>query len=92
MVIQAPVAHVCNLRYLGGRDQEDHGFRPAKVKSSQDGITTVKAGCGWFQASQGTKFTRRHHNSKSWVWWHTHVIPATTGNRTRKVTVQADPG
>jgi hypothetical protein len=62
MVIQAPVAHVCNLRYLGGRDQEDHGFRPAKVKSSQDGITTVKAGCGGthmsFQLLQETELGR----------------------------------
>jgi hypothetical protein len=25
---RAPVAHACNPRYSGGRDQEDHGSRP----------------------------------------------------------------
>jgi hypothetical protein len=34
---------VCgNLRYLGGRDQEDQGSRPAQAKSSQDSISTSK--------------------------------------------------
>jgi hypothetical protein len=26
---QAPVAHAYNLSYSGGRDQEDHGSKPA---------------------------------------------------------------
>jgi hypothetical protein len=30
------VAHTCNPRYLGGRDQEDHGSRPAWAKIKQD--------------------------------------------------------
>jgi hypothetical protein len=30
----APVAHVCNPSYSGGRDQEDHGSKPAWVNSS----------------------------------------------------------
>jgi hypothetical protein len=25
----APVAHACNPSYSGGRDQEDHGLKPA---------------------------------------------------------------
>jgi hypothetical protein len=35
---QVPVAHVCNPSYSGGRDQEDHGFKPAQANSSQDPI------------------------------------------------------
>jgi hypothetical protein len=29
-----PVAHVCNPSYSGGRDQEDHGSKPAWAYSS----------------------------------------------------------
>jgi hypothetical protein len=29
------VAHTCNLSYLGGRDQEDCGSKPAQANSSQ---------------------------------------------------------
>jgi hypothetical protein len=29
---QAPVAHTCNPSYSGGRDQEDHGCKPAWEK------------------------------------------------------------
>jgi hypothetical protein len=29
-----PVAHTCNPSYSGGRDQEDHGSKPAQAKSS----------------------------------------------------------
>jgi hypothetical protein len=29
MVSQAPVAHACNPSYSGGRDQENHGLKPA---------------------------------------------------------------
>jgi hypothetical protein len=28
------VAHTCNHSYLGGRDQEDHGSKPAWANSS----------------------------------------------------------
>jgi hypothetical protein len=28
----APVAHACNPSYSGGRDQEDHGSKPAPGK------------------------------------------------------------
>jgi hypothetical protein len=27
-----PVAHACNPRLSGGRDEEDHGLRPARAK------------------------------------------------------------
>jgi hypothetical protein len=29
-----PLAHACNLSYSGGRDQEDHGSKPAQGNSS----------------------------------------------------------
>jgi hypothetical protein len=32
------VTYSCNPSYLGGRDQEDHGLRPAQANSSQDPI------------------------------------------------------
>jgi hypothetical protein len=36
---QAPVAHTCNPSYPGGRDQEDHGSKPARANSSRDPIS-----------------------------------------------------
>jgi hypothetical protein len=32
------VAHACNPSNSGGRDQEDHGFKPTWVNSSGDPI------------------------------------------------------
>jgi hypothetical protein len=32
------MAHICNPRYLGGRDQEDHGSKPAWANSLWDPI------------------------------------------------------
>jgi hypothetical protein len=37
----APVAHACNPRYSGGRDQEDHGPKPARANSLQDSISRI---------------------------------------------------
>jgi hypothetical protein len=34
----ALVAHACNPSYSGGRDQEDHGSKPAPANSSQNPI------------------------------------------------------
>jgi hypothetical protein len=31
--IQVPVAHAYNPSYEGGRDQEDHGLKPARANS-----------------------------------------------------------
>jgi hypothetical protein len=31
---QAPVAHACNPNYSGGRDQKDHGSKPAQENYS----------------------------------------------------------
>jgi hypothetical protein len=33
-----PVAHTCNPSYTGGRDQEDHGLKPAQANSLKDPI------------------------------------------------------
>jgi hypothetical protein len=32
---QVPVADACNPSYPGGRDQEDHGSKPAQANSSE---------------------------------------------------------
>jgi hypothetical protein len=37
-VSQALVAHAYNPSYSGGRDQEDHGSKPAQANSAQDPI------------------------------------------------------
>jgi hypothetical protein len=36
---QALVAHTCNPSYSGGRDQQDHGLKPAQGNSSWDPIS-----------------------------------------------------
>jgi hypothetical protein len=38
---QVPVAHACNPRYSGGRDQEDWGVRPGWGNSLQDPILKI---------------------------------------------------
>jgi hypothetical protein len=38
---QAVVAHNCNPSYLGGRDQEDHIWKPAQANSSRDLILEI---------------------------------------------------
>jgi hypothetical protein len=38
----ALVAHAYNPSYSGGRDQEDHGLKPAWANSSQDPILKKK--------------------------------------------------
>jgi hypothetical protein len=41
-VCWVPVAHACDLSYSGGRDQEDHGSKPAWANSSRDPISGKK--------------------------------------------------
>jgi hypothetical protein len=36
---QASVAHACNPRYSGSRDQEDHGSKPALANSLREPIS-----------------------------------------------------
>jgi hypothetical protein len=38
---QVHVAHAYNPSYSGGRDQEDHGSKPAQASSSQDPISKI---------------------------------------------------
>jgi hypothetical protein len=38
------VVHTCNPSYVGGRDQEDRGLRPAPAKSYQDPILPHQLG------------------------------------------------
>jgi hypothetical protein len=38
---QALEAGACSPSYLGGRDQEDHGSKPAQANSSQDPISKI---------------------------------------------------
>jgi hypothetical protein len=37
-MIQAPLAHTCNLSYSGSRNQEDHSSKPAQANSSPDPV------------------------------------------------------
>jgi hypothetical protein len=39
MIVAEPVAHTCNPRYSGGRDQENRGWKPAWANSSEDPIS-----------------------------------------------------
>jgi hypothetical protein len=74
---QALVAHTCNPSYSGGRDEEDHGSKPAWANSSRDHILkkpiTKK---GWWSGSwcrpwvqtpvpQGGKKKKRESFSKA---------------------------
>jgi hypothetical protein len=38
-VIQMPVAHASNTSYSGGRDQEDHSWKPALANTFSDPIS-----------------------------------------------------
>jgi hypothetical protein len=35
------MAHACNLSYLGGREQEDRGLKPAQANCSRDPISKI---------------------------------------------------
>jgi hypothetical protein len=48
----ALVAEACNPSYLGGRDQEDSGSKPAQANSSQDHILKIpNPKKGWWSGS-----------------------------------------
>jgi hypothetical protein len=41
-ISQVLMGHTCNSSYSGGRDQEDHGSKPAGANSAQDPISKKK--------------------------------------------------
>jgi hypothetical protein len=50
---RAPVAHIYNPSYSGGRDMEDRGSKPAQANSSQDPISkTPSQKWGWWSGSR----------------------------------------
>jgi hypothetical protein len=50
---QALVAHACNPTYPGGRDQEDHGLKPAWANSSWDPVSKIpNIKKGWWSGSK----------------------------------------
>jgi hypothetical protein len=50
---QALVAHACNPSYSGGKDQEDHGLRPAQANISRDPISKNPiTKQGWYYGSR----------------------------------------
>jgi hypothetical protein len=63
---QALVAHTHNPSYLGGRDQEDGGSKPAWANSSKDPIlkkpiTEKAGGVAW---GVGPEFKPQYHTQK----------------------------
>jgi hypothetical protein len=66
LVSQVLVAHFCNPSYSGGRDQEDHGSKPAHANSSRDPISEkniMENNCG---VAQGVsfEFKPQYHKTK----------------------------
>jgi hypothetical protein len=60
------VAYTCNPSYSGGRDQEDHGSKPAQENSSQDTILknpscTQKYRAGRVAEGEGPEFKPQYH-------------------------------
>jgi hypothetical protein len=50
---QVPLAHSCNSSYSRGRDQEDHGSKPAWANSSQDPmLKNTVTNKGWWCGSR----------------------------------------
>jgi hypothetical protein len=61
------VAHACNPSYSGGRDQEDHGLKPARAKSSVRPYlkkTLHRKGAGGMAQGVGPEFKPQYHKKK----------------------------
>jgi hypothetical protein len=70
-MIWMPVAHAYNPSYSGGRDQEDHGWRPAQGKCLRDPILKIpntKRPGGVVQGV-GPEFKRWYGKKKRWGIW-----------------------
>jgi hypothetical protein len=65
---QASVAHACKPSYLGGRDQEDKGSKPARANSSRDPISKIsnthKKRVGGVAQGAGPEFKPQYHKKK----------------------------
>jgi hypothetical protein len=61
------VAHTCNPSFSGGRDQEDHGWKPAQANSPRAPTSKKthhrKRDCGVDQVV-GTDFKPQYHKKK----------------------------
>jgi hypothetical protein len=58
-----PVAHACNPSYSGGRDQEDHGWKPTQANSSRDPISKkiITKRTGGVAQGIGPEFKLQYH-------------------------------
>jgi hypothetical protein len=53
----------CNLSYSGGRDQEDHGLKPARANNSRDSISKnpSQKRAGGVAQDVGPEFKSQHY-------------------------------
>jgi hypothetical protein len=60
------VAHACNPSDLGGRDQEDHGLKPAWANSLRDPISKIPITkrAGGVAQGEGPEFKPQYHEKK----------------------------
>jgi hypothetical protein len=60
------MAHALNPCYSGGRDQEDHGLKPARTNSSRDPILkkTLTKRSGGVAQIVGPEFKAQYHQKK----------------------------
>jgi hypothetical protein len=60
-----PVAHTCNPSYLGGRNQEDHFWKPAWANSPRDPILKNPTTKNWAgRVNQGKTLSSRPRTAK----------------------------
>jgi hypothetical protein len=62
------VAHICNPSYLGGRDQKDHGSKPAQANSSARPYLKkpfAKTGLVEIASGEGPEFKPQYHTHKT---------------------------
>jgi hypothetical protein len=65
-----PVAHVCNLSYSGGRDQEERSLKPAWANSLQDPISKNPITKSWADGvaqGEGSEFKPQYRPKKEIV-------------------------
>jgi hypothetical protein len=55
------VAHTCNPSYSGGRDQEDHGSKPAQAKRPSLEKNPLQKRAGGVAQGIGPEFRSQYH-------------------------------